>query len=102
VLPISIVIIFGLLYAAFQSARQVLLILMIVPFALVGDVTALWIRGVNLSLSVSIGFIALFGVAVLNGIAMVSHIDNLRASGKMPNAIQKGVEDRLRPMLPCL
>ena len=100
VLPISIVIIFGLLYATFQSARQALLILMIVPFALVGGVAALWIRGLNLSLSASIGFIALFGVAVLNGVVMVSHIDSLRAGGKkMFDAIREGASDRLRPVL---
>jgi cobalt-zinc-cadmium resistance protein CzcA len=100
VLPISVVIIFGLLYATFQSARQALLILMIVPFALVGGVAALWIRGLNLSLSASIGFIALFGVAVLNGVVMVSHIDTLRAGGKkILDAIREGAEDRLRPVL---
>jgi cobalt-zinc-cadmium resistance protein CzcA len=100
VLPVSLVIIFGLLYATFQSARQALLILMIVPFALVGGVAALWIRGLNLSLSASIGFIALFGVAVLNGVVMVSHIDSLRAGGKkMLDAIREGASDRLRPVL---
>lgn len=100
VLPISIVIIFGLLYATFQSGRQALLILMIVPFALVGGVAALWIRGLNLSLSASIGFIALFGVAVLNGVVMVSHIDSLRAGGrKIFDAIREGASDRLRPVL---
>ncbi len=100
VLPISLIIIFGLLYATFQSARQALLILMIVPFALVGGVAALWVRGLNLSLSGSIGFIALFGVAVLNGVVMVSHIDSLRAGGKkMLDAIKAGAEDRLRPVL---
>ncbi|MBV9308160.1 MAG: efflux RND transporter permease subunit, partial [Acidobacteriaceae bacterium] len=100
VLPVSVVIIFGLLYATFQSTRQALLILMIVPFALVGGIGALWIRGLNLSLSASIGFIALFGVAVLNGVVMVSHIDTLRASGKrMLDAVREGAEDRLRPVL---
>lgn len=100
VLPISIVIIFSLLYATFQSGRQALLILMIVPFALVGGVAALWLRELNLSLSASIGFIALFGVAVLNGVVMVSHIDSLRAAGKkMVDAIRAGAEDRLRPVL---
>ena len=100
VLPISIAIIFSLLYATFQSGRQALLILMIVPFALVGGVAALWLRGLNLSLSASIGFIALFGVAVLNGVVMVSHIDSLRTAGKkMAEAVRAGAEDRLRPVL---
>ncbi len=100
VLPISIIIIFSLLYATFQSARQSLLILTIVPFALVGGVAALWLRGLNLSLSASIGFIALFGVAVLNGVVMVSHIDALRKGGKnIVDAVRAGAEDRLRPVL---
>lgn len=100
VLPISIGIIFALLYATFRSARQATLILTIVPFALVGGVGALWIRGLDLSLSASIGFIALFGVAVLNGVVMVSHIDSLRSSGKpIIDAVREGAEDRLRPVL---
>ena len=100
VLPVSILIIFALLYATFRSPRQALLILLIVPFALVGGVVALWVRGLNLSLSASIGFIALFGVAVLNGVVMVSHIDALRAAGKkLRDAIREGAQDRLRPVL---
>ncbi len=100
VLPVSIAIIFALLYATFQSARQAALILMIVPFALVGGVAALWLRGLNLSLSASVGFIALFGVAVLNGVVMVSHIDSLRAGGKeILDAVREGAQDRLRPVL---
>lgn len=100
VLPVSIVIIFSLLYATFQSIRQSVLILTIVPFALVGGVGALWLRGLNLSLSASIGFIALFGVAVLNGVVMVSHIDSLRATGKkVVHAVREGAGDRLRPVL---
>lgn len=100
VLPISVLIIFALLYATFQSARQALLILLIVPFALVGGIAGLWMRGLNLSLSASIGFIALFGVAVLNGVVMVSHIDALRAKGrKIAEAVKEGAQDRLRPVL---
>ncbi len=100
VLPVSIVMIFGLLFATFRNARQALLILLIVPFALVGGIAALWLRGLNLSLSASIGFIALFGVAVLNGVVMVSHIDALKAKGRaMMDAIKEGAVDRLRPVL---
>lgn len=100
VLPVSIGIIFALLYASFKSARHATMILTIVPFALVGGVAALWIRGLNLSLSASIGFIALFGVAVLNGVVMVSHIDSLRAAGRsMSDAVREGARDRLRPVL---
>ncbi len=68
VLPAAILIIFGLLFATFNSVPQALLILLNVPFALVGGIAALWLRGLNLNLSASVGFIALFGVAVLNGI----------------------------------
>jgi cobalt-zinc-cadmium resistance protein CzcA len=100
VLPVSIFIIAGLLYASFQNVRQVLLILLIVPLALVGGIAALWIRGINLNLSASIGFIALFGIAVLNGIVMVSHINSLRDQGKdMEEAVREGASDRLRPVL---
>ena len=72
VLPVSIAIIFTLLSATFHSIKQATLILLNVPFALVGGIAALWLRGLNLNLSASVGFIALFGVAVLNGIALVS------------------------------
>jgi len=100
VLPVSILVIFGLLYATFQNFKQALLILLIVPFALVGGIAALWLRGLNLNLSASIGFIALFGVAVLNGVVMVSHINTLRKDGKQPDdAVRDGAADRLRPVL---
>ena len=100
VLPVSIAIIFALLFATFHNLKQALLILLIVPFALVGGIAALWLRGLNLSLSASIGFIALFGVAVLNGVVMVSHINALRKQGKdMADAVRSGAEDRLRPVL---
>jgi cobalt-zinc-cadmium resistance protein CzcA len=100
VLPLSILIIFALLYATFHNAKQALMILTIVPFGLVGGIAALWIRGLNLNLSASIGFIALFGVAVLNGVVMVSHLNALRREGKATrDAIKAGAADRLRPVL---
>ena len=100
VLPLSLLVIGGLLYATFQNLSQTILILLIVPLALVGGVAALWLRGINLNLSASIGFIALFGVAVLNGIVMVSHINQLRREGfEMDEAIRQGATDRLRPVL---
>jgi cobalt-zinc-cadmium resistance protein CzcA len=100
VLPLSLLIISGLLYATFKNLRQTLLILTIVPLALVGGIAALWIRGIHLNLSASIGFIALFGVAVLNGVVMVSHINSLRAKGlEMNEAVHRGAADRLRPVL---
>jgi len=100
VLPVSVAIIFALLFATFHSVRQSLLILLNVPFALVGGIGALWLRGLNLNLSASIGFIALFGVAVLNGIVLVSHINSLRAhAASVGEAIRQGAADRLRPVL---
>src|SRR5216684_2877903 len=100
VLPVSIAIIFALLFATFESLGQALLILLDVPFALIGGIAALWLRGMNLNLSASVGFIALFGVAALNGIVMVSHINMLTQNGaSLPDAIRKGAADRLRPVL---
>jgi cobalt-zinc-cadmium resistance protein CzcA len=100
VLPLSLTIIFLLLYSTFKSVKESFLILLAVPFALVGGIGALWIRGLNLNLSASIGFIALFGVAVLNGIVMVSYINHLRDSGhSLDEAIRIGASLRLRPVL---
>ena len=100
VFPISVLIIAALLYATFHDIKQTLLILLIVPLALVGGIAALWIRGINLNLSASVGFIALFGIAVLNGVVMVSHINSLRKQGKdLDEAVQQGASDRLRPVL---
>ncbi len=100
VFPVSLLIISALLYATFQNARQMFLILSIVPLALVGGVAALWLRGINLNLSACVGFIALFGIAVLNGVVMVSHINSLRKDGKeVDDAVHLGASDRLRPVL---
>lgn len=100
VIPLSLAIIFGLLYATFQSLRQALLLLLIVPFSLAGGVAALWLRGMNLNLSALVGFIALSGVAVLNGIVMVSAINHLRQLGHtMEQAVLEGAASRLRPVL---
>ena len=100
VFPVSLLIIAGLLYATFRNARQMFLILLIVPLALVGGIAALWLRGINLNLSASVGFIALFGIAVLNGVVMVSHINSLREAGKdLDEAVRVGASDRLRPVL---
>jgi cobalt-zinc-cadmium resistance protein CzcA len=100
VLPAAVLIIFGLLFATFDSVPQALLILLNVPFALVGGIGALWMRGLNLNLSASVGFIALFGVAVLNGIVMVSYINRLRSEGlECLTAVIEGASARLRPVL---
>lgn len=100
VVPASILIIFGLLFATFQSTRHALLILLNVPFALVGGIAAIWLRGLNLNVSAVIGMLALFGVAVLNGIVLVSYINQLRKRGEpMMQAIFDGCSVRLRPVL---
>lgn len=100
VLPVSILVILGLLIATFGRVGQAFLILLNVPFALVGGIGALWLRGLNLNVSASIGFIALFGVAVLNGIVMVSYVNRLREQGVgMHLAVLDGAALRLRPVL---
>src|SRR6202023_3707432 len=81
VFPVSLLIIAGLLYATFHNAKQMWLILCIVPLALVGGIAALWLRGVNLNLSACVGFIALFGIAMLNGLVLVSSINQARVTG---------------------
>lgn len=99
-LPAAVLIIFGLLFATFNSVPQSLLILLNVPFALVGGIAALWLRGLNLNLSASVGFIALFGVAVLNGIVMVSCINRMGEEGmSCRKAVVAGASMRLRPVL---
>jgi cobalt-zinc-cadmium resistance protein CzcA len=100
VVPASALIIFGILFATFGNVPQALLILLNVPFALVGGVAFLWMRGINLNLSAAIGFIALFGVAVLNGIVLVSAINRLRDNGMpLAQAVRSGASMRLRPVL---
>ena len=100
VIPLSLAIIFSLLYVTFRNVRQAALIIMNVPFALVGGIAALWIRGLNLNLSASVGFIALFGVAVLNGVVLVTAVNQLRASGNgLHEAILRGAGSRLKAVL---
>jgi len=100
VLPLSIFIIFVLLFTTFGNLRHSILILMNLPFALSGGVFALFIRELHLSVSASIGFIALFGVAVLNGVVLISYINQLLKEGhELEFAIVRGASDRLRPVL---
>ncbi|MCO4099607.1 MAG: efflux RND transporter permease subunit [Gemmatimonas sp.] len=104
VVPGALLLIFGLLYLSFRSVPQAVLVLSNVPFALVGGIAALWLRGLNLSLSASIGFIALFGIAVLNGVVMVEHLNHMRysedpADDTVLNRVSRGAADRLRPVL---
>ncbi|MBL0170135.1 MAG: efflux RND transporter permease subunit [Gemmatimonadaceae bacterium] len=103
VVPAALLLIFGLLYLSFRSVAQALLVLSNVPFALVGGIAALWLRGLNLNLSASIGFIALFGIAVLNGIVLVEHLNHLRRDPHDGHdvlaRVRRGSTDRLRPVL---
>ncbi|RIK80647.1 CusA/CzcA family heavy metal efflux RND transporter [candidate division KSB1 bacterium] len=100
VLPLSIFIIFALLYTTFGNFRHSLLILANLPFALSGGIFALLIRGLHISVSASIGFIALFGVAVLNGVVLVTYMNQLRAQGiSVHLAVVRGASERLRPVL---
>jgi cobalt-zinc-cadmium resistance protein CzcA len=100
VVPIVLLLIFLLLFASFGSVRSAFLIILNVPFSLVGGVIALFASGQNLSVAASVGFIALFGVAVLNGIVMVSYFNQLRREGaSLSDAVLRGGELRLRPVL---
>ncbi|MFN7917942.1 MAG: CusA/CzcA family heavy metal efflux RND transporter [Vicinamibacterales bacterium] len=100
VIPLSLAIIFLLLFVTFGKVRQAGLVIMNVPFALVGGIAALWIRQLNLNLSASVGFIALFGVAVLNGVVLVSAVNRLRENGLgLRHAILSGASTRLKPVL---
>ncbi len=100
VVPIALFLIFVLLYTTFSSMKQAFLIYTGIPFAIVGGVVALAVRGMPFSISAGVGFIALFGVAVLNGVVMVSFINHLRDEGRtVLNAVREGAATRLRPVL---
>jgi cobalt-zinc-cadmium resistance protein CzcA len=100
VVPVSILMIFFLLYTAFHAWQLAALIMMILPLATVGGIVALWLRGLHLSVSAAIGFIALFGIAVLNGVVLVSTINRLRSAGATAHtAAVGGATTRLRPVL---
>jgi heavy metal efflux system protein len=99
VVPVVIAVIFVLLYLTFGAIKPALLVVGNVPFAIVGGIAALWMRGMNLNLSASVGFIALFGVAMLNGVVLISSINQLReAGGATRQAVLAGAR-RLRPVL---
>ena len=100
VVPVALLLIFGLLFMSFGSAKDALLVFSGVPLALTGGVFALWMREIPLSISAGIGFIALSGVAVLNGLVMISFIRSLREEGKpIDAAVEEGCLTRLRPVL---
>ncbi|QKZ13471.1 efflux RND transporter permease subunit [Spirosoma sp. KUDC1026] len=101
VLPISLLVIFGLLYLTFGNFRDSLLIYAVVPLSAVGGILSLMLRDMNFSISAGVGFIALFGISVLNGIILVSHFNALAEEGVAdPNErVLRGLQERLRPVL---
>jgi len=100
VVPVALGLIFVILFSTFRSVRQALLILSNVPFALVGGIVALWVTGEYLSVPASVGFIALLGIAVLNGVVLVSYFNQLRSEGmRLSEVVVQGAKRRLRPVL---
>lgn len=100
VVPVALGLIFVLLFSTFRSVRQALLILSNIPFALVGGVLALWLAGEYLSVPASVGFIALLGITVLNGVVLVSYFNQLRSEGlPLQEVVVQGARRRLRPVL---
>ena len=100
VVPVALGLIFLVLFATLRSIRQSLLILMNVPFAMIGGIISLWFSGEYLSVPASVGFIALLGIAVLNGLVLVSHFNQLLATGvPLKSAVFDGSLRRLRPVL---
>ncbi len=100
VVPVSLLLVFTLLFAMFGSMKDGLLVFSGIPFALTGGLVALWLRDIPMSISAAVGFIALSGVAVLNGLVMISFIRTLREEGhSLKNAVREGALTRLRPVL---
>jgi cobalt-zinc-cadmium resistance protein CzcA len=101
ILPITIAIIFALLFFTFGEARNAGLVLVNVPFSLVGGIVFLWLRGINLSVSAAVGFISLFGVAVMSGVLYISEINRRRAEPgtSLEDAVIQGAKAQLRPSL---
>ncbi|HBK04345.1 MAG TPA: CusA/CzcA family heavy metal efflux RND transporter [Acetobacteraceae bacterium] len=100
VVPISIGLIFLMLFSTFGSIRQAILVLTNIPFAMIGGVFALWISGAYLSVPASVGFIALLGIAVLNGVVMLTYFNQLRAANmEMAMVVTLGAARRLRPVM---
>ncbi|HIE65914.1 MAG: CusA/CzcA family heavy metal efflux RND transporter [Nitrospira sp.] len=100
VVPIAIALIFLFLFTTFNSVRQAGLIILNIPFAMIGGIVALYFSGLYLSVPASVGFIALFGMAIMNGIVMVSYFNQLREEGlPLHQAVLQGAERRLRPVL---
>ena len=100
VVPVSLLLVFVLLFAMFGNVKDGLLVFTGIPFALTGGILALWLRDIPMSISAAVGFIALSGVAVLNGLVMISYIRSLREEGaQLDAAIREGALTRLRPVL---
>ncbi|WP_284464718.1 CusA/CzcA family heavy metal efflux RND transporter [Chryseobacterium sp.] len=100
IVPLALALMFLLLYGAFGTFRQALILMSIIPLALFGGMLALNIRGMSLNVSSAVGFIALFGVAIQNGVIMVSHINTLRKNGiNLRTSVIQGAKDRFRPVL---
>ncbi|WP_211473587.1 CusA/CzcA family heavy metal efflux RND transporter [Collimonas humicola] len=100
VIPVALLLVFTLLFAMFGNVKDGLLVFSGIPFALTGGIVALWLRGIPLSISAAVGFIALCGVAVLNGLVMIAFIRSLREEGRaLDQAIREGALTRLRPVL---
>ena len=99
--PVALLLIFILLYFTFNSVKQSLLIFTAVPMSAIGGIFALWIRGMNFSISAGVGFIALFGVAVLNGIVLIAEFNRLEKEGvaDITERVLKGLHTRLRPVI---
>lgn len=99
--PIALLLIFIFLHFAFQSIREAAMVFSAVPLSVVGGVMLLWIRGMPFSISAGVGFIALFGIAVLNGIVLIEHLKELKEEGvtDMRERILKGTRERLRPVM---
>lgn len=99
--PIALFLIFILLYFAFGSVKEALMVYSAIPLSAVGGILFLWIRGLPFSISAGVGFIALFGIAVLNGIVLIEHFKELKHQGmkNIDDLILKGTTDRLRPVL---
>ena len=99
--PVALLLIFFLLFLTFRSTKEALIIFSAIPLAAIGGILALWMRGMNFSISAGVGFIALFGVAVLNGIVLISYYNRLKEEGikDITQRILKGSAARLRPVL---
>ena len=100
VVPVALLLVFTLLFAMFGNLKDGLIVFTGIPFALTGGILALWLRDIPMSITAAVGFIALSGVAVLNGLVMISFIRNLREEGAtLDHAIREGALTRLRPVL---